>query len=177
MSQSSPAPLTLRQRCAPIEWLVLDVDGVLTEGAITYTSAGRTEPGGEVKSFHVRDGSALKRWHKAGRRSVILTGRSSPTVARRATELGVAHVVQGAADKGAVFPSLLAEIGAEAQAACCIGDDVPDVLLLQQAGLAVAPADAHPAARAAAQYITRAAGGRGAVAEVVGLLLGCQLGS
>lgn len=157
--------LSLKDRCRAVSWLVLDVDGVLTAGEITYGEAD------ELKSFHVRDGAALVRWHAAGQRSAILTGRRSPVVARRAAELGIAHVIQGAADKRAAFEALLAEQGLGASAVCYVGDDVFDVPVLRQAGLAVAPADAGPEARACAHYLTRAAGGRGAVAEVVALIL------
>jgi 3-deoxy-D-manno-octulosonate 8-phosphate phosphatase (KDO 8-P phosphatase) len=166
--------MTLKERCAAVEWLVLDVDGVLTEGAITYAGAVGTDQGGEIKSFHVRDGSALVRWHAAGKRSAVITGRRSEVVKRRAAELGVGHVFQGATDKRAVFDALLADQRLAARAVCYVGDDGPDGPVLARAGLAVAVADASPGARALAHYITRAEGGRGAVAEVVSLLLGCQ---
>jgi len=173
MPDPADGPRTLRQRCAAVEWLVLDVDGVLTEGEIAYARTGG-ERHAEFKSFHVRDGSALKRWHAAGKHSAVVTGRTTPLVAARAAELGVHRVVQGASDKAATFEALLREYGLAAPAFCYVGDDVPDVPVLRQVGLAVAVADAGPEARAAAHYITLAPGGRGAVAEVVSLLLGCQ---
>src|SRR5215475_12696522 len=162
--EHSPSTLSLRQRCAAVELLVLDVDGVLTDGGIVYGALGR-EANLEVKAFHVRDGSGLKLWHLAGKRSAVITGRSSPLVEVRAAELGVGRVIQGAADKGTALRQLLGETGTPPQAVCCIGDDVPDVPAMRQAGLAVAVADACAEARAAAHYITRAAGGRGAVRE------------
>jgi 3-deoxy-D-manno-octulosonate 8-phosphate phosphatase (KDO 8-P phosphatase) len=157
---------TLAERIAGIELLVLDVDGVLTDGRIVYTDDGR-----EVKAFHVRDGSGLNLWKRAGKRAAIVTGRSSPAVDRRAAELGVAPVVQGAADKGEALRSVLAETGFQADRACAVGDDLFDLPMLAGCGLAVAVADACPELRAAAHYVTRAAGGRGAVREVVELLL------
>jgi 3-deoxy-D-manno-octulosonate 8-phosphate phosphatase (KDO 8-P phosphatase) len=164
---------TLRERMAGIELLVLDVDGVLTGGGIVYGAvAGETTL--EVKRFHVRDGSALKLWHLAGKRSAIVTGRTSGMVEWRAAELGVAHVVQGAADKRAALERLCAELGIPPQAVCYIGDDVPDVPALRAAGLAVAVADACAEARAAAHYITRAGGGAGAAREVIERVLRCQ---
>lgn len=166
-------PLTLRDRCSAVELLVLDVDGVLTPGGIVYGASGG-EANLEVKAFHVRDGSGLKLWHRAGRRSAILTGRSSPLVKVRAAELGIATVVQGAADKGAALRRVLAETAVSPQAVCCIGDDLPDVAALRQVGLAVAVADACPDARAVAHYVTRAAGGRGAVRETIERILRCQ---
>jgi 3-deoxy-D-manno-octulosonate 8-phosphate phosphatase (KDO 8-P phosphatase) len=161
--------LTLRERCAGIELLVLDVDGVLTDGGIVYGDSGL-----EVKAFHVRDGSGLKLWHAAGKRSAILTGRSSPVVAVRAAELGVASVCQGAADKLAGLLRLQEEAGAPPRATCYVGDDLPDVPAMRSVGLAVAVADACPEARAAAHYVTAAPGGRGAVREAVERILRCQ---
>jgi 3-deoxy-D-manno-octulosonate 8-phosphate phosphatase (KDO 8-P phosphatase) len=173
MSDAADGPWTLRQRCAAVEWLVMDVDGVLTDGGIVYARIGG-ERHAEIKAFNVRDGSALKRWHAAGKRSAVISGRSTPLVAARAAELGVQRVFQGATDKASTFEALLREQGLPAGAFCYVGDDAPDVPALRQAGLAVAVADAGPDARAAAHYITLAPGGRGAVAEVVALLLGCQ---
>lgn len=160
---------TLRERCAAIELLVVDVDGVLTAGGIVYGT-----PETEHKQFHVRDGSGLKLWHQAGKRTGLITGRCSPVVERRAAELGIAFVVQGAAEKGPALRNLLAEAGVAAEAVCYIGDDWPDVPPMRVCGLAVAVADACAEARADAHYITRAPGGRGAVRETIELILRCQ---
>src|SRR5262245_29748057 len=165
--------LSLQHRCAGVDLLVLDVDGVLTEGGIVYGALGR-EANLEVKAFHVRDGSGLKLWHMAGKHSAIITGRSSPLVEVRASELGVERVIQGAADKGTALRQLLAATGTPPRAICYIGDDVPDVPAMRQVGLAVAVADACAEARAVAHYITRAAGGRGAVREAIERILRCQ---
>src|SRR5271155_1582948 len=116
--------------------LVLDVDGVLTDGSIVYADNGV-----ELKTFHVRDGSGLKLWHMAGKKSAIITGRTSQVVAVRAAELGVGRVIQGAADKRGGFHELLADSGLQAGQVCCVGDDLPDLPLLWQCGLAVAVAD------------------------------------
>jgi 3-deoxy-D-manno-octulosonate 8-phosphate phosphatase (KDO 8-P phosphatase) len=160
---------SLAERCASIELLVLDVDGVLTDGSIVYADNNV-----EVKAFHVRDGSALKLWQLAGKRAAVITGRTSAVVAVRAAELGVAPVVQGAADKLPAFRTVLADTGLQAQQVCYVGDDMPDLPVLQSCGLAVAVADACVEVRRAAQYVTRAAGGRGAVREVIELILRCQ---
>lgn len=160
---------TLCERCLAIEMLVVDVDGVLTAGGIVYG-----EPELEIKQFHVRDGSGLKRWHQAGKRTGLITGRRSPVVDRRAAELGIGRVVQGAADKRAALDAMLADAGVAAEAVCYIGDDLPDVLPLRACGLAVAVADACPEVRAEAQYITRTMGGGGAVRETIELILRCQ---
>jgi 3-deoxy-D-manno-octulosonate 8-phosphate phosphatase (KDO 8-P phosphatase) len=165
---SQPGP-SLAQRAAAIELLLLDVDGVLTDGRIVYTDNGV-----ELKTFHVRDGSGLKLWHLAGKKSAILSGRTSKAVEVRAAELGVGLVLQGISDKRAGFQQVLMQTRLRAEQVCCVGDDIPDLPLLRQCGLAVAVADACPEARSAAQYVTQAAGGAGAVRETIELILRCQ---
>lgn len=162
-------PPALADRCGGIELLVLDVDGVLTDGGILYA-----DDGAELKQFHVRDGSGLKIWQYLGKRTAIITGRASKVVTVRAAELGIAPVYQGTPEKMAAFRELLAAGGLRPEQVCFVGDDVPDLPLLLSAGLAVAVADACPEVRAAAHYVTRAAGGRGAVRETIELILRCQ---
>jgi 3-deoxy-D-manno-octulosonate 8-phosphate phosphatase (KDO 8-P phosphatase) len=159
----------LAARAAKIELLLLDVDGVLTDGGIVYTDAGS-----EIKRFHVRDGSGLKFWHIAGKRSAIVSGRRSIAVERRAAELGIGIVLQGRAEKLPAFEAVLAETGMGAEQVCAIGDDLPDLPVLRQAGLAVAVADACPEVRAAADYITAVPGGHGAVRDAIEWLLRLQ---
>jgi 3-deoxy-D-manno-octulosonate 8-phosphate phosphatase (KDO 8-P phosphatase) len=149
--------------------LVLDVDGVLTDGRIVYSDRGE-----EIKAFHVRDGSGLKVWLQLGKRAGIITGRNSPIVARRAQELGLSAVVQGVDDKRAAYDRMLADQGLEPGQVCYVGDDLPDVPLLATSGLAVAVADACREAQAAAHYVTEAGGGQGAVREVIELILRIQ---
>src|SRR5215207_998613 len=98
--------MTLVERCARIDLLVLDVDGVLTDGRIVYTDAGA-----ELKAFHVRDGSGMKLWARLGKKTAIITGRRSPIVQRRADELDVNVVIQGADDKHAAFVQILDDLG------------------------------------------------------------------
>jgi 3-deoxy-D-manno-octulosonate 8-phosphate phosphatase (KDO 8-P phosphatase) len=160
---------TLQERCAGIELLAVDVDGVLTDGGIVYAAGGD-----ELKRFHVRDGSGLKCWEQAGKFAAVITGRTSPAVERRAKEVGVGVVIQGAADKLAALRRVLAHSGVKAEQTCYVGDDLPDLPPLRNCGLAAAPADACPEARADAHYVTRAPGGRGAVREVIELILRCQ---
>lgn len=164
---------SLMERCRAVRWLIVDVDGVLTDGGIVYAAAGGATTN-EIKAFHVRDGSGLKLWHRAGLRSAIITGRSSPVVAHRAGELGVSRVFQGASDKMPSLLTLVRENGIATSAVCYVGDDEPDVPLLGTVGLAVAVADACPSARAVAHYVTTAPGGRGAVREVIERILRCQ---
>ncbi len=159
----------LADRCRAIEVLVLDVDGVLTDGGIVYDAHGT-----EWKQFHVRDGSGLKYWQRAGKRVAIISGRNSRTVEVRAAELGIAPVVQGALDKIPAYRRVLDELHVRPEQAACIGDDLPDLPLLLHCGLGVAVHDAVPECRAEAAYVTRARGGRGAVREVIELILRCQ---
>ena len=160
---------TLAERAAAVELLVLDVDGVLTDGGIVYGDSGV-----ELKTFHVRDGSGLKAWQSADRRAAIITGRTSPVVDVRAAELGIRLVYQGAGDKLAAYRRLLEATGLRPEQTACVGDDLPELPLLVNCGLAVAVADACPEVLADAHFVTRAAGGRGAVREAIELVLRCQ---
>ena len=160
------APDALRAKAERIELLVLDVDGVLTDGGIWYSDRGE-----ELKRFHVRDGLGLKMWQTAGGRAAILSGRRSETVTRRAAELGLHPVAQGCADKAAGFAAILADVGLTADRVCGVGDDLPDLPFLTRCGLAVAVGDAAAEVQAAVDYVTTAPGGRGAVRETVEWLL------
>ncbi len=154
---------------AALRLLVLDVDGVLTDGSVMYSDSGE-----EFKRFHVRDGVGIKLWQRAGHRVAFLSGRSSPAVSRRAAELGVTLVLQGHADKSAALDEILTACGMTAAEACAVGDDLPDLPVLTRVGLAVAVADACPEVRAAAGHVTMAPGGSGAVREVVEHVLKLQ---
>jgi 3-deoxy-D-manno-octulosonate 8-phosphate phosphatase (KDO 8-P phosphatase) len=157
------------ERFARIRLLLLDVDGVLTDGRIVYTDAGQ-----EIKAFHVRDGSGLKFWQRGGGRVAILSGRSSSAVGRRGVELGIDPVVQGADEKLPALRRILSETGLRADQVCAVGDDLPDLPVLTRCGLAAAVADAAPEVRAVAHFVTTAPGGRGAVREVVEWLMRAQ---
>lgn len=159
----------LQARCASIELLVLDVDGVLTDGSIQFD-----DHGAESKTFFVRDGTALVLWHKAGKRTAILSGRRAATVERRAAELRIAHVEQGLAQKGPALVALLRELRLSAQQCCAVGDDLADLPALRLAHLAACPGDAAPEVRAVAHLVTAAPGGRGTVREVVETILKAQ---
>jgi 3-deoxy-D-manno-octulosonate 8-phosphate phosphatase (KDO 8-P phosphatase) len=159
----------VERRAAGVMLLLMDCDGVLTDGRITLV-----EGGDERKSFHTRDGHGLVLLHRAGLRSGIISGRRSRLVDRRAEDLGVAYVRQGALDKSKVFGELLAEAGVEPSEVAYVGDDVVDIPLMRRSGLAVAVADATEETRAAAHYVTRLPGGFGAVREVCELILKAQ---
>jgi 3-deoxy-D-manno-octulosonate 8-phosphate phosphatase (KDO 8-P phosphatase) len=149
-----------------IKLLILDVDGVLTGGGITLSPEGE-----DVKTFHVQDGFAIKRWQRAGGQVAILSGRRSPTVEVRAQELGIEQVHTGVANKLTVYEEIVATAGVARSLVCVVGDDIPDIELMGRAGLSIAVANALPAVKRAADYVTRREGGDGAVAEVVEHLL------
>jgi 3-deoxy-D-manno-octulosonate 8-phosphate phosphatase (KDO 8-P phosphatase) len=155
-----------RERFAAIELLVLDVDGVLTDGRIIYTDAGH-----EIKSFHVRDGTGIKVWRLSGKRAAILTGRSSQTVSRRAAELGIDFVSQGHDKKLEGFRRILSDAGLRADQVCMVGDDLPDLPVMRECGIAIAVANAAPELKAMATYVTSLPGGDGAVREVIEWLM------
>src|SRR4051794_22870014 len=166
--------LSLADRCRLVDLLVLDVDGVLTDGGIVYGAATGAAEVVEWKQFHVRDGSGLKAWRQAGKRSALLSGRTARVVEVRAKELGIDAVVQGAGDKAAAFAALLEAQGGHPEQAAFVGDDAADVPVLLRCGLAVAVADACPEVVRAAHYVTRRPGGRGAVREIIERILRCQ---
>lgn len=150
----------------PIALLVLDVDGVLTDGSILIDDHGC-----ETKRFHVRDGTGIAIWRRLGGEVAIITGRSGRAVGHRAVELGVRHVVQGVADKADAFGTLLDELDIAASASAAMGDDLPDLPMLRLAGYPIAVADAVPEVRALAEFVTVRPGGRGAVREAIEHLL------
>jgi 3-deoxy-D-manno-octulosonate 8-phosphate phosphatase (KDO 8-P phosphatase) len=152
------------RRAADVRLLLLDCDGVLTDGGITPVVVGD-----ELKSFHTHDGHGLVML-----RSGIISGRTSRLVETRAADLGIKYVRQGALDKISVFESLLAEASIEPTHVAYVGDDVVDIPLMRRSRLAVAVADATPDTRDAAHYVTRLPGGRGAVREVCELILKSQ---
>jgi 3-deoxy-D-manno-octulosonate 8-phosphate phosphatase (KDO 8-P phosphatase) len=164
-----PPSTDVERRAAGVKLLLMDCDGVLTDGRITLV-----EGGDEQKSFHTRDGHGLVLLHRAGLRSGIISGRTSRLVVTRAADLGVAYVRQGALDKLEVFEELLAEAAVEPSEVAFVGDDVVDIPLMRRSGLAVAVADAGRDAREAAHYVTGLPGGFGAVREVCELILKSQ---
>jgi 3-deoxy-D-manno-octulosonate 8-phosphate phosphatase (KDO 8-P phosphatase) len=151
---------------AAIRMLVLDVDGVLTDGRLHFGPRGEA-----LKEFHVRDGLGIQQIARAGIEVAVISGRKSKMVDVRCRELGVEHVYHGAQDKLPVFEKLCARLKIEPSACACVGDDLPDIPLMRKVALAFAVADAHPDARHAAHLITKLPGGHGAVREVCDYLL------
>jgi 3-deoxy-D-manno-octulosonate 8-phosphate phosphatase (KDO 8-P phosphatase) len=156
-------------RARRVRLLLMDVDGVMTDGTIHLD-----DDGVEAKGFNIMDGLGLAVLRRAGVVLGIVTGRTSRVVARRAKELGVAHVVQGCADKHAAAAEILAAEGLDWDALAYVGDDLIDLKVMGRAGLAVAPPGAAPEVKAVAHHVTRLPGGRGAVREVCELILKAQ---
>jgi 3-deoxy-D-manno-octulosonate 8-phosphate phosphatase (KDO 8-P phosphatase) len=152
-----------------IRLLLLDVDGVLTDGTITYTSGG-----GETKSFNTQDGLGIKLLQDSGVAVGIITARTSEAVARRAQDLRLAHVFQGKQDKLTVYESILKQTGLRPPQTGFMGDDLMDLPILNRVGLAVAPANAVAEIRQRVHYTTERGGGHGAVREVCDLILEAQ---
>jgi 3-deoxy-D-manno-octulosonate 8-phosphate phosphatase (KDO 8-P phosphatase) len=161
--------IELERRAARIKILLMDCDGVLTDGRITLL-----HDGDELKSFHTRDGNGLVLLHRAGLKSGIISGRTAKAVERRARDLGISYVYQGILDKIATFNELTSSEALDDSEIAYIGDDVTDVPLMNRVGLAVAVADAVTETKAAAHYTTELAGGFGAVREVCELILKAQ---
>lgn len=149
-----------------IRLLVLDVDGVLTPGDVTFDDSR-----GRHMSFDVHDGVSIKLWQSAGYEAALLSGRRSTVVERRARELGITTLRQGVTKKDEGLAEILAQHKVAADATCYVGDDAPDVDCLKRCGFAVAVANAVPSAKRHADYVTRKRGGDGAVSEVIELIL------
>lgn len=158
--------MKLEDRCRNIELVLSDVDGVLTSGGIIFDNQGI-----ESKEFHVRDGLGIRLWQRAGFRFGILTARTSHIVRLRAVELGIDIVRQGFEDKLPVALQVMAAQGLQREQVCYIGDDLSDLPVIRRVGLGVAVADAAAEVTAAAHWVTRTPGGRGAVRELLEMLL------
>jgi 3-deoxy-D-manno-octulosonate 8-phosphate phosphatase (KDO 8-P phosphatase) len=155
-----PTPL------AEIELLLLDVDGVLTDGRLYFSGRGET-----LKAFHVRDGHGIKLVIQSGVKVAVASGRRSTAVTRRMRELGVRHVAQGCADKVEALRMLAARLDIDPLACACLVDDTPDLPLMAAVGFAAAVADAHPLVLSAAHWVSALPGGTGAVRELCDALL------
>ena len=159
----------VQERAARIKLLLMDCDGVLTDGRIWLF-----ENGEEQKGFHTRDGLGMELWHRAGLRSGIISGRTSRAVEMRARGLGMSFVIQGHENKVQAFADILKQADVTRADVAYIGDDLNDIPLMVQSGLGVAVADAALETREHAHYVTKALGGFGAVREVIELILKSQ---
>jgi 3-deoxy-D-manno-octulosonate 8-phosphate phosphatase (KDO 8-P phosphatase) len=154
------------RRAQRLEWLLLDVDGVLTDGRLWYGAGGE-----RLKVFHVRDGLAVRLAQRGGLRVGALSGRASPALARRFAELGLDAVITGRSDKARAFAEFLDRHRAEPDRVAYAGDDLLDLPVLRRAGLSFAPADAVPEVRAAVHRVLAAQGGREAAREMTEQIL------
>jgi len=159
----------LLERAAGIRALVLDVDGVLTDGQLYFDNQGN-----EMKAFSTRDGLGMRALQQQGLLLALITGRQSQIVAHRAASLGIQHVYQGRNDKLNAFHELLAATGIRAAETCYAGDDWVDIPVLDRVGLAVTVADADAVVKNHAHWVTERPGGRGAVREICDLILAAR---
>jgi 3-deoxy-D-manno-octulosonate 8-phosphate phosphatase (KDO 8-P phosphatase) len=159
-------PAEVERRARAIDWLVLDVDGVLTTGLVSYLSQG-----GEMLTFDIQDGHGIKIAQRAGLQVAVLSGRGSGALRTRAEDLDLDAVIVGRTDKGPAFAQFCARHGVAPDRVAAAGDDLQDLPLLLACGLSFAPADAVPEVRAAVDCVLSRGGGRRAVREMVELLL------
>jgi len=156
-------------RAKPLKLMVFDVDGVMTDGTLYYSARGE-----ELKAFNIQDGLGIKLLGQAGIEIAIISGRSSRAVELRAGELCIAHVFQGVKDKRGALVALQKRLRISNAQSGCMGDDLPDLALMTRCGFAASVPAAPREVRRRAHYVTRAAGGRGAVREVCELILRAQ---
>ena len=158
-------PVSLKKlKC--VQLLLLDVDGVLTDGAIIYS-----HDGGETKIFNVKDGLGLKLAMKAGIKVGIVTGRKSPALDHRCRDLGIPYCFAGVQDKAKILEKIVEQTAVAPEKTAYVGDDLPDLSLMRRVGLSIAVADADRTVRSNADWTTTAAGGKGAAREVCEALL------
>ncbi len=156
----------VEERAAKIKLLLMDCDGVMTDGRLYFN-----ENGEELKVFHVKDGQGIANWHEKGFLTGIISGRNSKMTERRAKELGIKFVKQGSKNKIKDFTDILTEAKVDADEIAYIGDDIPDITIMKRVGLAVAVADADENLFDYAHIKTNKRGGLGAVREVIDLML------
>ena len=160
-----------QEKLAAIRLLVLDVDGVMTDGRLHYDAQGH-----EGKVFHVHDGYGIKRVMQSGIEVAVISGRHCTAVEKRMAELGIEHVMLGQDNKLGAFTEITERLGISAKSAACIGDDEPDLPIMRAAGLGIAVADAQPVVLEQADWRTLRGGGRGAVREVCDALIAARDG-
>ena len=159
----------VEEKLRRIKVLILDVDGVLTDGSIIYSDNGV-----EIKSFNVKDGLGIRLVQKAGIKIFIVTGRRSKALYRRCNDLGIKDIFDGVSDKAAVLDRILEQTGVSPKEIAFMGDDLPDLPLMKKVGLSIAVADAHETVKKEAAMITGLIGGAGAVREVCEIILHAQ---
>ncbi|UOP04930.1 KdsC family phosphatase [Conchiformibius kuhniae] len=166
---TAPLPPSLAERAARIKLLIVDVDGVLTDGRLYINAHGEVS-----KAFHTLDGHGIKMLQQSGTPTAVITARNDPAVRARVEQLGIAHYLCGEHDKKAAYARLRGQIGLHESACAFVGDDVIDLPVMVRCGLPVAVSNAHDFVKRHAAYTTRASGGAGAVREVCELILQAQ---
>ena len=157
---------TKKNKFSAIKLLLLDVDGVLTDGKISYIDDGR-----EIKSFDVQDGAGIKYWIRGGGEVGIITGRNSNIVKRRADELDIKYLHQGAKNKLPCLKEILSDSGLDAENICYVGDDLPDIPVMRECGLSFTVANGVKEAKDVADFTTKKSGGYGAVREIIEIIM------
>jgi len=161
--------MTVKQRAKRVKMLILDIDGVMTDGRIIYDSRGN-----ELKCFNVLDGMGLALLHQAGIKVALITAKGSPAVLRRSRDIGAVEVKQGAIDKIKPFREILKKYKLSSKDICFIGDDLVDLPIMKRAGLACAVPNACSQVKKLSHYLTKKEGGKGAVREVIEIILRAQ---
>ncbi len=161
-----PAPAEIRARVAAVELLILDVDGVLTDGRLNYGADGEL-----FKSFDAKDGLGLRLLMNEGVKVAVISARKSPPLVRRLADLKITHPYLGRDDKREALQELLAEVNVPLERVAFVGDDVLDLAVMRRVGLAITVADGHAMVREEAEWVTHAPGGHGAVREVADAIL------
>ncbi len=159
----------MRQKLLNIKWILMDVDGVMTDGSITYTSSGE-----EIKTFNAQDGAGINLAHMAGLQTGIITGRKSEMVRRRVLDLKYDYFREGVSRKSALYEEFKKEFKVTDDQVCYMGDDFADLGILLKAGLSVAPSNARDEIKAVCDFVTLAPGGSGAVRELIDKILKAQ---
>lgn len=162
------------ERARPVRLVIFDVDGVLTDGRLSYSSHPDAPEKEQSKVFHVRDGLGMKLLMQAGLEIGIITARSSLAVARRMTDLGVPHVHQGQHDKLATYQDLIERLGLSHEQVAYMGDDIIDLPVLRRVGLAATVADASAFMRSQCHWVSQQPGGQGAARELCEFILNAQ---
>ena len=166
-----PTSTDVQQKAAKIKLLICDIDGVFSDGSVYMSNAGE-----ELKAFNTKDGFGLKALMKTGVEVAVITGRESKIVQNRMTSLGVQHIFQGMETKLIGYNELRQLLNVAPYEVAFIGDDFPDVPVMQEVGLSVSVADAHPYVKEIADYVTVTPGGKGAVRELTDLIIMAQQG-
>ncbi|HEV7855863.1 MAG TPA: HAD hydrolase family protein [Herminiimonas sp.] len=156
-------------RAARVRLMIFDVDGVLTDGSLHFGADGEV-----IKTFNVLDGHGIKLLQRSGVLTAIISARQSPIVLKRATDLGIAHVMQGVHDKGLAFEQLLRDTNVAKEDCGFVGDDVIDLPILSRVGFAASVPNGHAEVRSRVHYVTQASGGRGAARELCDFILHAQ---